>query len=474
MNNIKDEVTSAGNEELAFSSLPLQESLYNNLNSLNYINMTPIQAQSLPLMLNNQDVIAQAQTGSGKTVAFGLALLNQIKINLFAAQGLILCPTRELAEQVSQVLRRLARLIPNVKILNLSGGTAMRPQVDSLKYGAHLIIGTPGRIQKHLDKGSLSLAKLNTLVLDEADRMLDMGFLDAINQVITHCPRKRQTLLFSATFPEEINQLAAQFMQKPQQVKVATEAEHVDIEQTFFEVDSQADKYPLLKKLLSHYQPLSALIFCNTKEKTHEVSTLLNRDGFNAAILNGNLDQSARDQAMVQFSNQSCSILVATDVAARGLDIKDLPAVINYELAFSPEIHIHRVGRTGRAGTKGVALSITTVKDAERLCLIEHAMTKPLNWGVSANLSAAKESHGLIPRMITLRLAAGKKDKIRPGDILGALTKDAGLASDAIGKIDIAPTHSYVAIERNHIGLAYEHFLKGKLKGKKIGVHKLR
>lgn len=459
--------------ELSFSSLVLRDELINNLSSLDYTKMTPIQAQSLPLMLNKVDVIAQAQTGSGKTVAFGLTLLNYLKVEQLQPQALVLCPTRELAEQVSQVLRRLARLLANVKILNLSGGIPMRPQVESLKYGAHIIIGTPGRIQKHLEKGSLSLAHLGLLVLDEADKMLEMGFLDAIKQVLSFCPVKRQTLLFSATFPEQIKELATEFMHKPAQVTIEEQISTLDIEQTFFEVPNQADKYSVLKTLLGHHQPSSTLIFCNTKESTQDVAKRLNQDGFHTNVLNGDLEQSARDEAMIQFSNHSCSILVATDVAARGLDIKELPAVINYDLAFAAETHVHRVGRTGRAGCKGLALSITTPKDAERLCALEQLMSQPLNWGVISTLQNSKAPQSLQPKMITLRLMAGKKDKIRAGDILGALTKDAGLSGDAIGKIDISATHSYVAIEQSQIHKAYTQFHKGKLKGKKVGVQQL-
>lgn len=474
MENRKEpETPVSGHEELAFSALNLRAELINNLGSLDYNKMTAIQAQSLPAMLNKLDVIAQAQTGSGKTVAFGLNLLNYLKVEQLQPQALVLCPTRELAEQVSQVLRRLARLLPNVKILNLSGGIPMRPQVESLKYGAHIIIGTPGRVQKHLEKGSLSLAHLSRLVLDEADKMLEMGFLDAIRQVLSFCPRKRQTLLFSATFPEEIKQLASEFMNKPVEVKTTEQVSNLDIEQVFFEVANQADKYAALTHLLYHYQPSSSLIFCNTKESTQELARKLKQEGFHTSVLNGDLEQSARDEAMIQFSNQSSSILVATDVAARGLDIKELPAVINYDLAFAPETHVHRIGRTGRAGAKGLALSITTPKDAERLCALEELTPQGLNWGKITNLQNSKPRASIQPKMITLRLLAGKKDKIRPGDILGALTKDAGLSSDAIGKIDIAATHSYVAIEQSQISKAYAQFHQGKLKGKKVGVQQL-
>ncbi|MEO8964966.1 MAG: ATP-dependent RNA helicase DbpA [Gammaproteobacteria bacterium] len=457
----------------SFSCLPLREALLNNLSSLGYTTMTPIQMQSLPIMLKKQDVIAKAKTGSGKTAAFGLTLLNHLNIENYAVQALILCPTRELAEQVSQALRRLARLMPNVKVLNLSGGISMKPQLDSLRHGAHIIVGTPGRIQKHLDKGTLSLKKLHTLVLDEADRMLDMGFLDEIKAILAVCPKSRQTLLFSATYPDEIKKLSRQFMQNPKEVLIETPHEEYDIEQCFFETKNQTTKFSLLKALLLHHKPSSTLIFCNTKQQTTELSNMLSDAGFSSLALNGDMEQGERDQVLIRFVNQSCSILVATDVAARGLDIKELPAVINYELAFEHDVHIHRIGRTGRAGHKGLALSLVMPADSERVSLIKENLSHPLTWG---NMSELTKTDGAIfqPEMITVCLDAGRKDKIRPGDILGALTKDAELPGDAIGKIDIAALCSYVAIHRAHVDKAYRYLQNGKLKGRKVNVKKLR
>lgn len=454
-----------------FSSLPLQDTLLTNLASLNFDSMTPIQAESLPLMLNNEDVIAKADTGTGKTVAFGLCLLNKLHVEFFAVQALILCPTRELADQVSQALRRLARLMPNVKILNLSGGAALRPQLDSLRHGAHIIVGTPGRVQKHLEKSSLSLNHLQTLVLDEADRMLDMGFLEDIQNIMTFCPKRRQTLLFSATYSDDIKKLSRQFLHHPKEVFVKAQDDALDIEQIFYEVQKNNEKFAILKALLRHYQTGSTLIFCNTKQLTTELADSLNQSGFSAIALNGDMEQIERDVAMIRFSNKSCSILVATDVAARGLDIKELPLVINYELAFEHDVHIHRIGRTGRAGNKGLALSITTPADVLRIGAIEEALSQPVTWGKRDELQNTS-GNNLPPDKVTLCLAAGKKDKIRPGDILGALTKDAGLPGDAIGKIDITPLYSYVAIQHDYADKAYRYFQNGKLKGRKVHVRK--
>ncbi|WP_298623646.1 ATP-dependent RNA helicase DbpA [uncultured Legionella sp.] len=457
---------------VSFSQLPLREELQKSIASLNYEVMTPIQLQSLPLMLKNEDVIAQAKTGSGKTAAFGLSLLNYLKIEFFGAQALILCPTRELAEQVSQALRRLACMMPNVKIINLSGGIPMKPQLDSLRHGAHIIVGTPGRILKHLNKESLNLAKIKTLVLDEADRMLDMGFLDDIKMIISACPKQRQTLLFSATYPDEIKELSKQFMHNPQQVHIETPHTEIDIEQRFYEVNKQSSKYPLLKSMLLHYKPSSTIIFCNTKQQTADVTDQLIHDGFSAVALNGDMEQVDRDLAVLRFANQSCSILVATDVAARGLDIKELPAVINFDLAFEQDVHIHRIGRTGRAGNKGLALSITTPGDAQRILAIEDQLKQQLTFGNSSEF-VVENSTIPSPEMVTLCLASGKKDKIRPGDILGALTKDAGLEGSTIGKIDITAFHSYVAIHKNQVNKALSYLQNGKLKGRKVSARKI-
>lgn len=457
--------------DTSFSTLGLRDPLFTNLASLGYETMTPIQVQSLPMLLKKSDVIAQAKTGSGKTAAFALALLNDLNTRLFAVQALVLCPTRELAQQVSEAIRRLARLMPNVKLLNLSGGMPFTPQLDSLKHGAHIVVGTPGRIQKHLDKKSLVLNQLNILVLDEADRMLDMGFFDDIKQIIHRCPSTRQTVLFSATYPVEIENLANNVMRNPQKIQIEEDNE-LTIEQRFYEVTNPAHKLPLLKALLLHYKPASTLIFCNTKEQTVQVAQQLNQAGFSAITLNGDMEQIDRDLAMIRFGNKSCSILVATDVAARGLDIKELPAVINFDLAFELDVHIHRIGRTGRAGHKGLALTLTLPSDGQRLCTMEQHASIPLIWEKTDHLKSAA-SPVFLPEMVTLCLNAGRKDKIRPGDILGSLTKEAGLSGTHIGQITISALNSYVAIHKNYADKAYLHFKHAKLKGRKVLVKKI-
>ncbi|WP_260681107.1 ATP-dependent RNA helicase DbpA [Pseudomonas putida] len=439
-----------------------------NLEALGYASMTPIQAQSLPVILKGQDLIAQAKTGSGKTAAFGIGLLNPINPRYFGCQALVLCPTRELADQVAKELRRLARAEDNIKILTLCGGVSLGPQIASLEHGAHIIVGTPGRIQQHLDKGTLVLDGLNTLVLDEADRMLDMGFFDAIASIICKTPSRRQTLLFSATYPAGIKQLAADFMRNPQQVKV--ESLHTDnqIEQRFIEIDPQ-QRLEAVTRVLGHYRPQSCVAFCFTKQQCEDVVAHLTAKGIVAQALHGDLEQRDRDQVLTMFANRSSSVLVATDVAARGLDIDGLDMVINVELARDAEIHVHRVGRTGRAGEKGVAVSLVAPAEGHRAQAIEALQKSPLRWD---QLDSLKNKGGepLLPVMTTLCIAAGRKDKLRPGDILGALTGDAGIPGKQVGKIAIFDFQAFVAVERALAKQAMQRLNSGKIKGRALKV----
>ncbi|CAD5107343.1 ATP-dependent RNA helicase DbpA [Zestomonas carbonaria] len=454
----------------AFSTLPLSAAMLANLASLGYAQMTPIQAQSLPLMLKGHDLIAQAKTGSGKTAAFGIALLSPLNPRYFGCQALVLCPTRELADQVAKEIRRLARAADHIKVLTLCGGVPFGPQIGSLEHGAHVIVGTPGRVQEHLRKGTLKLDGLNTLVLDEADRMLDMGFYDSIAEIIGQTPAKRQTLLFSATYPEGIEQLAARFMKKPQRVEV--EALHDDsrIEQRFYEIDPK-QRFEATIRLLRHYRKQPAVAFCATRQQCDELAGRLEAEKISAAALHGDLEQRDRDQVLTQFANRSLSVLVATDVAARGLDIAGLELVLNVELARDPEVHIHRIGRTGRAGESGLALSLVAPAEASRAQAIEELQGAPLTWlplgGLKDNLEP------LLPPMHCLCISGGRKDKLRPGDILGALTGDAGLPGARIGKIAIFDFQAYVAVEREVAQQALQRLQAGKIKGRSFKVRAL-
>ncbi|EQM81136.1 RNA helicase [Stutzerimonas stutzeri MF28] len=455
----------------AFATLPLSAATLANLDALGYTEMTPIQAQSLPVMLKGKDLIAQAKTGSGKTAAFGIALLEPLNPRYFGCQALVLCPTRELADQVAKELRRLARSADNIKILTLCGGVSIGPQIGSLEHGAHVIVGTPGRIQEHLKKGSLKLDGLNTLVLDEADRMLDMGFYDAIAEIIGQTPSKRQTLLFSATYPAGIKQLSATFMRDPQQVKAEALHDDTQIEQRFYEIDSE-DRMEAVVRILASFRPETCVAFCFTKQQCQELVDRLSAQGISAMALNGDLEQRDRDQVLAMFANRSLSVLVATDVAARGLDIDALDMVINVELARDSEIHIHRVGRTGRAGKKGIAISLVAPAEAHRARAIEERQKAPLNWQPLSELKA-QAGAPLQPPMVTLCIGAGRKDKLRPGDILGALTGDAGIPGTQVGKIAIFDFQAFVAVERGAAKQALNRLNAGKIKGRSLKVRQL-
>ena len=455
----------------AFSSLPLSENMLANLDSLEYTEMTPIQAQSLPLILAGKDVIAKARTGSGKTAAFGIGLLIPLNPRYFGCQALILCPTRELADQVAKEIRRLARSASNTKVLTLCGGQPIGPQIGSLEHGAQIIVGTPGRILKHLAKGTLKLDGVNTLVLDEADRMLDMGFYDSIAEIIKQTPRQRQTLLFSATYPAGIKKLAASFMRDPQHVEVEGQHDDSQIEQRFYEIKAE-QRLDVLSKALACFQPQSSVVFCFTKLQCQQVADDLKHKGISAQALHGDLDQRERDQVLIMFASRSISVLVATDVAARGLDIDNLDLVINYELARDAETHIHRIGRTGRAGEKGMAISLVGPAETHRAQAIEALQGNPLNWHPATSLKAQNDQPLQAP-MVTLCISAGRKDKLRPGDILGALTGDAGLPGKKIGKISITDYQAYVAVERAIAQQALQRLSKGKIKGRSLRIRAL-
>ncbi|MGA0613107.1 ATP-dependent RNA helicase DbpA [Caldimonas sp. KR1-144] len=469
---VTPDVTAETTAGAPFSSLPLPPATLANLAQLGYERMTPIQAASLPLALAGKDLIAQAKTGSGKTAAFALPLLANLNPRRFAVQALVLCPTRELAEQVTQELRRLARAEDNIKILSLCGGATMRPQIASLAHGAHIVVGTPGRILDHLSRETLAVDALNTLVLDEADRMLDMGFAEDIASVVKHCPAQRQTLLFSATYPEGVTAMARRFMREPQEVKLTERHDSAKIRQRFYEV-TESERLHAVGLLLNHYRPVSTLAFCNTKQQCRDLVAVLQAQGITALELHGDLEQRERDQVLVQFANRSCSVLVATDVAARGLDIAQLEAVINVDITPDVEVHTHRVGRTGRADEAGWAFSLASLDEMGRVGRIDEMQGRESVWHPLSELVPPAGAEPLHAPMVTLQILGGRKEKIRPGDVLGALTKDHGFAAAQIGKINVNEFSTYVAVERGIADQALHKLNAGKVKGKSVKVRRL-
>ena len=434
--------------------------------------MTPIQAQSLPHILDGKDVIAQGQTGSGKTAAFSLGLLQKLDVKRFRVQSLVLCPTRELADQVAKEIRKLARTIHNIKVLTLCGGMPFGPQVGSLEHGAHVIVGTPGRVEDHLRRGTLKLDNATTLVLDEADRMLDMGFQEALDAIIEYIPSQRQTLLFSATYPEQIKSIAERIMIHPVVVQAASSHDNSSIQQYLYKVDDDVDRLTALRLLLLQYHPESAVVFCNTKQETQEVADELRSFHFSAVALHGDMEQRDRDQTLIRFANKSASILVATDVAARGLDIEALDAVINYHIARELEVHVHRIGRTGRAGSKGIACTLYNEKDAYRVARLEAFLGQTIDVKPLPPFSLL-EKPIYKASMTTLQIDGGKKQKLRPGDILGALTGTNGIDGTQVGKIQISDNVAYVAVSRDAAKSALKKLQEGKLKGRSFRVRLL-
>lgn len=452
----------------SFNDFGLSSAMRSNLDQLGFAQPTEIQAKALAPGLAGKDIIAMAKTGSGKTAAFGISLVEKLNPRLFAVQALVLCPTRELADQVAKAIRELARARDNIKVLTLCGGVAIGPQIGSLSHGAHIVVGTPGRIQDHLRKQTLSLARLKTVVLDEADRMLDMGFQEAMEDILSQTPSSRQTMMFSATWPAPIRELSKQYQKSPVDVRAEEAGENPDIEELFYEVSPQS-KSDAIVALLSERQPESCIVFCTTKQQCDELAQELGERGFSALPLHGDLEQRDRDSVLVRFGNQSCSILVATDVAARGLDIKSLPLVINAEPARDPEVHTHRIGRTGRAGEQGHAVTFCTPAQGHKISRIESERGRAVEWGDTEALLATPLKP-VTPAMKTLCIAGGRKDKIRPGDVMGALTGEAGLPGKAVGKIDLFDHQCFVAVEKSLAGKALSRLENGKVKGRKIRV----
>jgi ATP-independent RNA helicase DbpA len=456
----------------SFATLPLKPALLASVETHGYADMTPVQAQSLPPMLAGRDVIAQAQTGSGKTAAFGLGLLQALDADTIRLQALVLCPTRELADQVGKAIRRLAANIPNVKLLTLCGGMPLGPQLASLAHDPHIVVGTPGRVQEHLKRGSLHGGGIKVLVLDEADRMLDMGFADAIDDVVGRIAKHHQTLLFSATWPDAIRATSQRLQKDPVVVTVDAPAEaRLAIEQQFIELEP-ARKPDALAQLLAGERGRHALVFCNMRRDVDAVAQELDRRGFSALPLHGDMEQRDRDEVLVRFANRSCNVLVATDVAARGLDIAALPLVLSYDVAHDPDTHTHRIGRTGRAGQSGLAITLCTPRERPKAANIEQVLGFALPWRTLTPAPPSGKTLRLAP-MKTLVIDAGRQDKLRPGDILGALTGDAGLDAKDIGKIDVFATRAYVAIGRALADKALERLRAGKIKGRNFRVRAL-
>ncbi|MCK7458419.1 ATP-dependent RNA helicase DbpA [Idiomarina aminovorans] len=449
-------------ELIHFNQLNLAPVLIARLDEMDYQQMTTVQSLSLPVILNNADAVVRANTGSGKTTAFTLAVLSKLNAKRFSPQALVLCPTRELAHQVADEIRKLAKSMANIKVLTLCGGEPTRIQTNSLEHGAHVLVGTPGRILDHLEQRNLELSALSTFVLDEADRMLEMGFQESLSAIVKHIPKARQTLLFSATYPKNIAALAEQVTTEATNINAFQEEAKPRIEQHFYATNNE-DNAQLVMSLLNEHQPENCLIFCNTKNEVKDMLDTLKTNQFSVLALHGELEQKDRDQAIVQFSNGSVRVLVATDVASRGLDIAELDLVINVHMAHDLDTHTHRIGRTGRAGKDGIAITLIGAQDDYKMRLLEDTLAEPIQ---IKSAPALVNNKPLKATMTTLHLSGGKKDKLRPGDIVGALTRDNVLSAEDIGKIKLESTFGFVAVNsrlaKHALGLISNNRIKGK------------
>lgn len=456
---------------MEFRQLTLSTGLQKVVESLGYSRLTPIQERCIPMLLDGRDVIGQAKTGSGKTAAFAIGFLEKIDIQSRTIQVLVLCPTRELVNQVAEQIRLLGKYLPNLRIRTIYGGRPANLERRSMEHGAHIIVGTPGRVLDHLERRTLDFSTVKTVVLDEADRMLDMGFREKMEEILTHTPSERQTALFSATFPRTIEALSRRFQKTPEHVVIETPASELpEIEQLLFRCKPE-EKADALVSFLATRKPESVLVFCNLKVRVDEVVEKLSKAGFSADRLHGDLEQHDRERVMAKFRNQSTRVLVATDVAGRGIDIVGLDAVVNFDMPSEPEQYIHRIGRTGRAGRKGLAMTLIT--DAESFKIERLRETTGLKLDIKpATFSGAGKGKVADSNvaMTTLSIAGGRVTKLRKGDILGALTGDAGIPGDQVGKIEIQDRVSFVALPKASAKIAYNYLLHGKIKGRRFQV----
>ncbi|ASS87627.1 DEAD/DEAH box helicase [Geobacillus lituanicus] len=360
-----------------FQELGLSQEVMKAIERMGFEETTPIQAKTIPLSLQNKDVIGQAQTGTGKTAAFGIPIVEKVDVKNGAVQALVVAPTRELAIQVSEELYKIGA-VKRVRVLPIYGGQDIDRQIRALKKHPHVIVGTPGRILDHINRGTLRLEHVHTVVLDEADEMLNMGFIEDIEAILSHVPAERQTLLFSATMPDPIRRIAERFMNEPELVKVkAKEMTVPNIQQYYLEVHEKK-KFDILTRLLDIQAPELAIVFGRTKRRVDELAEALNLRGYAAEGIHGDLSQAKRLSVLRKFKEGSIEILVATDVAARGLDISGVTHVYNFDIPQDPESYVHRIGRTGRAGKMGVAMTFVTPREIGQLHHIERTTKRKM------------------------------------------------------------------------------------------------
>jgi ATP-dependent RNA helicase DbpA len=457
--------------KLNFESLPLRSELRLGIEQAGFKQMTPIQSQSLPLLLKGLDVTGQSPTGSGKTLAFTLPILNKIDLEKKQVQALVIGPTRELISQVVVEIRKMGRELPGLQVLSLVGGESGRDQAQTLRGGVHVVVGTPGRILDQLERGKLDLASLEVVVLDEADKMLEMGFQVEIRSVMAQLPRERQTVLFSATLNEATLDLSRRYLKNPVKIDLAEdEITKPQIQQFLYE-SIESEKINNLMRVMQQHPANLSVIFCNRKATVIQVGELLTQHQVSHVLLHGDLEQRERERALAIFRNGSARILVATDVAGRGLDIENLELVVNLDLPAEPQVYLHRVGRVGRAGRVGTAVTLVPPNEEMKMLEIENLVGQK----IEKKILGFKNQHGLggfyrQALMQTLAISGGRKDKLRAGDILGALTAGADLKAEDVGKIEVQDKISFVAVKSEVAKRALDKLRDGKVKGSKYQV----
>jgi ATP-independent RNA helicase DbpA len=453
----------------SFEDLKLIPQLLQSLQELHFTTPTPIQVSAIPVLLQGKDVAGQAETGSGKTAAFGLPLLQNLNTEVQQVQALVLVPTRELAVQVRQELKQLGKHIDNLKISAFYGGHAFSQERASLAHPPHVLIATPGRLTDHLNRQTLSLGNIKQLVLDEADKLLEMGFEEEIDQIVAALPARRQTVLFSATLSDGVKALISDSLKNPQFLKATSTTIPDQVKLIGIKI-AHDQRQEVVTKLLQGIDPSGTVVFVNTRAAVDELTSLLQAQGHVAKALHGGMEQQDRDKVMTLFRNRTTQILVATDLAARGLDIDALQNIIHYELPIDAAAYLHRSGRTGRAGKSGTVYTLTSTRDEQKLR--EWELLHMDEWLRVDDLVKVRRSKapGETTAFATIHVSGGRKDKISPRDIVGALIAEAGLKADQIGKIEVQDRHSFVAVPAEAARKAIECLGNGKIKGRKYKI----
>lgn len=476
--------------ELGFKDLGLSEEILESIEKLGYKRPSEVQKKVIPLILKNKDIITKAQTGSGKTAAFAIPICEKIELEEKLPQVLVLAPTRELAYQIEEDFSYIGKF-KRLRCVSIFGKEPISGQIRELKQRVHIVVGTPGRVLDHFERGTLNTEKIKYLVIDEADEMLNMGFIEQVESIFSKLPENKNTFLFSATLPEEIIKLSKKYMKDIINIEIKSKSSVQDrINQTYYEIESK-DKFSLLQKIIYKELPQSAIIFCRTKQNVEDVTLKMKDSGYSCKAIHGGMMQADRIEVMNEFKRGKFIFLVATDVAARGIDVEKVTHVINYDIPMEKESYIHRIGRTGRIGNKGKAITFVTSKEKRFLKEIEEEFSlnieegeiptkEEVEKGKKIFNNSFKSSFGvkhdkgekLNETVTKLYLSVGKKKKIRPGDIAGTISSIENVNPEDVGIIDIHDNFSYVEILSNKGDIVFDGLKNKTIKGKKVRVEK--